>query len=424
MRRSHKKLLEPVCRLAVVLTLATAFSCSSDEDDGDAGNQNTPGATAGAAGQMVSFGGRASGGESSTAGTTGSGSTACENILDGMCGGSSIEANFKTVNILLVIDKSGSMVDKPKGFEVDKWTALKQALDTALADVAEDINFGLLLYPFSTLEEIPLDKCEERGNCCSVPAGVRSINVPIAPGVESVPQILGALDDTSPGGGTPTADALAGALEYFTVGEGADLPGEKYVLLATDGGPNCNSALSCEGDRCTTNLDGNCSRDNCCTGQLGALCLDDERVTENVEALAAEGIGTFVVGIPGTEAYASYLDGFARAGGFANPAGPPEYYAVSAEGGVEGLVDVFSTITTQLVRACDIELQSTPLDLERVNVYIDCDVVPKGEEGAESWEIDVEATPNLLRLKGSVCRRVERRGAERVDVIFGCPTIR
>ena len=148
-----------------------------------------------------------------------------------------------------------------------------------------------------------------------------------------------------------------------------------------------------------------------------------------VEGVAAStsSTGTFVVGIPGSEAYASYLNTFAQTGGFTNPEPDPEapdYYAVSAEGGVEGLVDVFDSITTQLVRACDIELESPPLNLELVNVYIDCDGVPRGEEDAPNWDVDVEAEPSILHLKDQVCARVTNRGANRVDVLYGCPTIR
>jgi hypothetical protein len=54
---------------------------------------------------------------------------------EGTCGQSTIRASSKIVNILLVIDKSGSMTSTPAGFSTDKWTAMKMALSTALDQV-------------------------------------------------------------------------------------------------------------------------------------------------------------------------------------------------------------------------------------------------------------------------------------------------
>ena len=48
------------------------------------------------------------------------------------CGQSSVQATTRIVNILLVIDKSGSMASTPSGFGTDKWTAMKSALSAAL----------------------------------------------------------------------------------------------------------------------------------------------------------------------------------------------------------------------------------------------------------------------------------------------------
>ncbi|HEY8944245.1 MAG TPA: vWA domain-containing protein [Polyangiaceae bacterium] len=424
MRYRPTTFLGVVVRFAGAAAIAFAASCSSTDDDEGDGDS---GAEGGVAGRGVSLGGQPQGGNAGTGANAGAGvgnaPSPCENLMAGECGGTSVEANFKTVNILLVIDKSGSMDDTPDGFDMKKWAATKQALEAALSQTAESINFGLLLYPYSLVAPIALDPCVTR--CCEVPSGAQSINVPIGPGLETVPDILGTLDGTSPGGGTPTAAALAGAYEYFTTGEGAALQGDRFVLLATDGGPNCNEELTCDADRCTTNLDEQSTTPNYCAGSLGSRCLDDEAVKEQVAALAAEGINTFVVGIPGTEQYSEYLDAIASVSGVPNTEGPNQYYRVDAEGGVQGLVDVFTSITTQLVRGCDIELASRPYNPNLVNVYIDCEVVPRGEDADDpSWEVDTSTDIPMIKLRGNVCTRVETRGAERVDVTFGCPSVR
>jgi hypothetical protein len=349
----------------------------------------------------------------------GSGVEACESF-DGLdqCGVTSVEASFSAANVLLVIDKSSSMDDQPKGFALNKWDALKASLESALHEASDEMSFGLLLYPFGENTTIPLD-CFE--GCCEVPAGPAAVQVGIASGESGATEVMQALAKTSPGGGTPTAAALGAALAYFTTGDGKSLKGERYVLLATDGGPNCGSVDStCGADRCTPNLDGLCPQGNCCAGE-GAYCLDDLAVVKQLEALAAASIPTFVVGIPGTEKYSKYLDSFAVAGGVSNPNAPPSYYAVSADGGVQQLTRTFVDITTHLVRSCEVDLGEAPANKRLLNVAVDCQIVPF-ENGA-GWNIEPEDSSKLL-LAGDACEQLQKQGARRVDVVYGCQTIK
>jgi len=336
------------------------------------------------------------------------------------CGVTSVEATFSAANVLLVIDKSSSMDDQPDGFELKKWDALKAALEPALSAVEDEMSFGLLLYPFGAQAEIPLD-CFE--GCCEVPMGGAAIQVGIEPGASSVAKVMDALNASGPGGGTPTAAALDAALAYFTTGDGQSLKGDRFVLLATDGGPNCGpSETTCAADHCTPNLDGLCpaAQGNCCVGE-GSYCLDDTTVVQKIRALAEAGVPTFVIGIPGTESYAEYLNAFAMAGGVPNPSTPPDYYAVSAEGGVDELTRTFSDITTHLVRSCEVELGPSAPQKKLVNVAVDCAVVPFAE-GA-GWDISADA-PTKLVLAGDTCKQVEREGARRIDVVYGCPMVK
>lgn len=381
----------------------------------------TGGSTGGTGGSTGGTGGSTGGTGGTGNGEAGQNGDVCETLVGlNQCGVMKLEAMPVPVNLLLVIDKSGSMTDKPEGFGLDKWAAMKEALGAALSGAPPTVRFGLLLYPNAVAQTIPLD-CD--GDlCCAVPDASDAVRVSVGP--DQVGPIGDALSNASPGGGTPTAAALARALSYFTEGEGLTLEGGRYVLLATDGGPNCNDQLSCDADQCTPNLDGaeQCQGANCCAG-AGEFCLDDGGVTEQIEALRAAGIATFVVGIPGTESYTQYLDAFARAGGVPRQGAEHDYYAVSAASGVSGLTSVLKTITTELLHSCEIELAQPPAQISLVNVAVDCEVLHK--DGQESgWDFDDINAPTRVVIRGAACDDLQASGARRIDIVYGCTTIR
>jgi len=326
-------------------------------------------------------------------------------VSDGSCGASVIEASPKEVSVLLVIDQSDSM-SKSLGAS-DRWTATKGALGTAIDGTKDAIDFGLDLFPSAG---------------CDVPADP-VLAVPVEPGTTGVPKILAALEAAGPvpQGGTPTAAALARALEYFETGPGLSLAGDRYVLLATDGGPNCNSSHApCAVTACVPNMEpGVCpiEPDSCCDGDV-KNCLDDVATTRRVEALATAGVPTFVVGIPGTEDFADTLNAVAVAGGRPR-AGDTKYYAVT---NAAELTDTFRTITRDLVKTCELQLQDRPPNNNALNVQIDGEFIPQA--GADGWELDLTTTPPTVVLKGATCAAIEAQGASSVTIVYGCPTIR
>jgi hypothetical protein len=359
------------------------------------------------------------------------------------CGETELKSTKRQVNILLLIDRSASMDAPPEdavtavggaggttgasegqggvagsanAAEPTKWDLLKQQLVSSLDAVKDELHFGMELFPYA--EGVDLDEFP-----CQMP-DEPTVQVPIAPGDEALPEIESVLDDTSPGGNTPISVALEYALSYYTTGDGAALEGDKYVLLATDGGPNCNSEASCGADRCIQNLAGQeCTwvEDGNCCAELPEYCIDDGPTIEAIEALAEEGIGTFILGIPGSELYADYLDQFADAGLQGRTGADEHYFKVEAAGNMEGLSEVLSSITGELVKTCILELDPAPPDSGRVNVYIDGEVVPK--EGDDGWGIFMGTDPPHIELKGATCTRMMTEGADRVSVEYGCPTV-
>jgi hypothetical protein len=151
--------------------------------------------------------------------------------------------------------------------------------------------------------------------------------------------------------------------------------------------------------------------------------LDDSATVDQINKLKTAGVGTFVVGIPGTELYSGFLDAFAVAGGMtaSADAGGPKYYAVSASGGVDALTAVFKSITTLLIKSCDLQLETDPPDPTLLNVKVNGQIV--AQSGPDGWDLDKTTTPPTIRIKGATCHDIETNGAQSVEVIYGCPTI-
>jgi hypothetical protein len=436
------------CRIvaAFVAALALGIGCgggSQDDEDlvgpspGSGGNLASTGGGSG-----ISLGGSVVAGAGPTGGSGGSESgfaslVECNDTYENLaqCGTSAVTADVRPVDILLVVDKSGSMTVQPAGYDDRKWPALRDALSYALGELMPYARFGLELFP---RKDVTLD-CEAE-SCCLMGT---SVDVPIGEGAETVPLILAELaEPTGPGGSTPTAEALRVAYDYFTTtGVGIEGQGtERFVFLATDGGPNCGAVSSCPASECTLNLDGTyadypyyCVPEgpaNCCdpNGEiLGAHprdCLDDDATLAEIQRLYDRGIRTAVVGIPGSEPYEAALNAFAEAGGTPNPRPGSSYYQVEANR-PEQLTEVFIGVVMDLVKSCDIHLEEDPPGLDLINIALDCEAIPRidPETGAENWQLDTSTSPPTIRLVGALCDEALSVGIRRIDVLFGCQTI-
>jgi hypothetical protein len=258
------------------------------------------------------------------------------------------------------------------------------------------------------------------------------------------------------------------------------------VLLATDGGPNCNPTAVCDVSKCIPNIEHapSCTADvNCCSPALGGptACLDDVATLAAVGALAQRGVRTYVVGIPGSAPYATLLDALARTGGTARPAdgGGAAYYDVDH---LTELDDILAAIGSTVILSCHLHLETPPKEMSFVNVYLDRQLVEYGapdgwvwtnfgdagtadgagtnDDGAsdatdendggpadsggnddapsaddtstsEDAATDVVIAPDAsgrpqrqdLDLLGAACERLMSGKVRQVQVVFGCPTV-
>lgn len=274
--------------------------------------------------------------------------------------------------ILLVVDKSGSMGELDDNNQV-KWTVMKGALTQTTTTLQSTVEFGLLLYP------------RVGGSNCAPPA--RSDAVPLA--FNNANAISAALNIT-PGGGTPTAQALAVARDLVStyVGDGRPLA----VVLATDGGPNCavestNTSPTCE-----------CSFDAQQGQCLISNCLDAQATYDAIGRISELGVKTYVVGVSGVETFSSFaevLNRMARAGGTERP-DPAEYYP--AENAVQ-LEDALEAITRRVL-ACRVEVGEALTRADSVQVRVGFNDLPRDPSRRNGWDI---TAPGVLELFGSAC---------------------
>ncbi len=417
--------------LLCAIGLFSACSGKGEDGDGDRGD-------GGAANTSSSGDGDATTGLDLTAGTSdgtsGDGDSGTSTTGGQECGGEDVEAAPVETQMLLVVDTSESMDGTPSGFDSSKWETLVTSLKSALPKVEDRIGMGLKMFPSGDTD----------ADVCSVETG---IEVDIELGSDNVGSILSTVDaasrDGNSQGDTPTAVALSDALDYFSDGGGKDLSGNRFVLLATDGGPNCNDnpAVDCTcdadptsdkdcgvRDKCTVNIDpdevsSSCSLDgdwgSCCGSDQQTLCLDDAGTLDAVKALADAGIKTIVVGMPGSEAYTGVLDTLAEAGGVAAE-GDTKYYKVEDP---DGLTETLESITLNLIKTCEIEVAEPPADALEVNVYLDGEVIFKDDEDGWIYPGEEDDDFTVVELVGPTCEQVQKEGVEKISVKYGCDTI-
>ena len=207
-------------------------------------------------------------------------------------------------DLLRWLNKSGSM-DDPLETGQDKWPVMRDALTTVVQRYENGIRFGLMLYPSD-------DECA---------AGAVGSQL----SMQNAGSITGQLGSTFPDGGTPTHTTIAAAGAYY---QGVTSPGERYVLLATDGEPNCGDPNDTEAPTVTESV--------------GAI-----------DNLLTDGIKTFVLGFGGTiNNYPATLQAMAEAGGTG------DYFAANSP---DELATALDTIAGEVgLPSCSFRLDREP----------------------------------------------------------------
>lgn len=283
-------------------------------------------------------------------------------------------------DMLLTVDISGSMctplIDTFPPSMTSKMSIMKTALNDLVASKDARINFGLMLFPGTS------DAC--------APGTVTN---PIMPrnGAAIMSTVDGLNGDIfgcafEHDGATPTPTSLDAARAYYGTIPVNEVG--RYVLLATDGQPNCGAPLPDGGTEETV----------------------DETVAA-IEALAAAGIPTYVLGF-GDGITAGDLNRMATAGGTGMP------YSARSAAELDMALDM---IAAEIIPAsCTIALGGASRDPALLQVSFDGGpLIPRNEARTSGWDYD--AGTNTITFYGPECTRLQSGEVDEVDVDFGCP---
>ena len=285
----------------------------------------------------------------------------------GFCGcvGEAYGADSVPPNMLIVLDRSGSMNDRITGGT--KWEVALQAISDLIAARTDDIRFGLALYPGEN------QSCSMGMRCG--PGNV-FIDPPAMPPDQLDTFLMGANTCSF---GTPTAEMLRSLVGYAGL---ADTTRPNVILLITDGQSTCDDPVP----------------------EVAALFAQDPPVR------------TFVVGF-GDGVDPTELNDMAVAGNTMRTGGPPHYYEA---GDPATLAAAFADIAGSIL-SCTYTLSEPPADITQLYVYVDRMEVPRDTSGTDGWDYD--GMTQQITFYGPTCDALRDGTSSELAIVYGCPII-
>jgi len=327
-------------------------------------------------------------------------------INNNACDGWSVEPETKPAVLEFVVDTSLSMNERPgpRGATgPTKWESTRDALKSVISTLPDSIAAGLLFYP--NRENRASSRPGPADSCVNTNAGTAP--APLTAAQKAT--LLATLDATDPEGWTPTDAAYQHALQTAILP--TQLPGDKYMLLITDGLPTLR------GD-CTSAGNG-----------AGITPVESQPIVDHIGAALGQGVRTFLIGSPGSEGGRTWMSEAAIVGGTAAAGckvmGPPFCHldmTTSADFGTAlkaGLNKVTGSI------ACTYDIpdpgQGQVIDNNLINLIVTTAsgtelVLPDDDaDCTEGWRI----AGNQVVLCEGTCSRVQRDN-DSIQLLFGC----
>lgn len=331
---------------------------------------------------------------------------------DAACATTSADGQRRPMNLLLVLDRSGSMSEGAMSGGTSKWAAAVAAIRSLVMRLDDETRVGITFFPAASAPD-------------AAATYARPV-VPVAALRDTRAMILSRLSTTMPGGNTPMTCALQGSTSYY---RGFTLDGSHNVVLITDGIPT---------EECTDT--------NTLCGAIPnlldlaafmrwAACRDTAgqnavRVAVTLAQRESPPIRTFVAGTP--EASDTFLSDLAVSGGSQRSAdcrGTQNcHYSLRLGSFESDLTNAFNEIRGRAL-SCEFDITVDPsrVDPTRVNVNYQgtgdasARLVPRDVDHRDGW--DYSAGMRSIVVYGPTCDRLRTDAMARVRILFGCPTV-
>jgi hypothetical protein len=261
-----------------------------------------------------------------------------------------------------------------------KWAAMYPAINQVVTATDSTVNWGLKFFADSD-------------NQCGVSPNTVAVNVAPNTGAAVQTAIAGRTDaagNVTNGSRTPTRRAEDAAVTYFN---NLTTDNPKYIMLATDGQPNCQGT---SGSNTTA---------------------DDNGAIMAVQRAMSAGYPTFVVGIATAGGAAdAALTGMANAGGLPRMGQTPPYYPVTT--GAE-LVTALNALVTA-VASCTFPVPEPPnsqTNRNNITVWVNGTMLPRST--TDGWEYGAGGVGTVV-IHGPLCDQIMAGTITDVKVIFDC----
>ncbi len=287
---------------------------------------------------------------------------------------------FGTVppNVLLVVDKSGSMTEvwSDGGRLVQRWESLVGVVDDIVGNFDDQMNLGLQLYP---------EHAGGFGSCIVTP----DPTIPVTPMAGAM--IQASLATANIQGSTPLQSGVQTGIDHLDGIHAADPMGtpQQAMILIADGGISCS-----ENHGATVNA------------------------IETAATQAPNPIPTYVVGIDISGFDDDAMNEYAIAGG--QPAPGPGNSFYDTQSGDE-LAAALSLIAGEL-QSCTVVLDPPPNPELLPYMELEIDGMPYPEledcDAGDGWSFE-NGSEDTVVFCGAACVALQELGT--VDATYGCP---
>lgn len=277
----------------------------------------------------------------------------------GNCGAMEFALQRVAPNVMLVADRSGSMGQPIAANSVTtKWVDLKNAVSALVTSYDQYMRLGAAIF-------------NSDGDC-------KADNVDVPLGSTAGATVMTKLNANGPAGNTPTALALDTVIAKGLLNDKARA---NYVVLATDGVPNCG----------------------------------DVDVKKRIDSLYAANpsVKTFVIGIGDVNnTNPTLLNQWADAGHTART-GATHYYQTNSP---QDLKAAFDAIVGGIV-SCDFKMMQNAPDPTLIQVTENGQVLSPSPTTGYTYD----ASTNTVTLHGAACDMLKSNASTKVGVRYGCP---